>query len=500
MRRRVFIGSAAAAAVGAAASPLLLAAASEALGTIREALPAVTSDGRAITLACAEVEELRRSLRGLLLTRGDIGYDEARRIWNAAFDRRPALIVRCIGASDVVQAVNFSRAHDLLVAVRGGGHSLSGQSVCEGGIMIDVSPMKGIRVDPARRTARCEPGLLLRDLDREAQFYGLATPAGTVSHTGIAGLTLGGGMGRIARKYGLTCDNLRGVDIVTADGRLLSVNAEENSQLLWGVRGGGGNFGIVTSFDYQLHQVGPNLFGGSLVYPAVQAREVVKFLDDFMSDAPDELWLDVLLLSAPNGQRTFLVDVCYCGEPADAGQVLEPLIRFRKPASNTLRLAPYVELQSSHDERTRGGQKIYVKTQFLTRLDPALVDIVFDRIEAPQAQPCTLGFVTSGGGAVSRIAPTATAFFHRRSRHTLILNTRWETQAEADTRIAWLRDTWRTFESYSAGIYSNTTTIDGSGRDVHQIYGDNHERLRVLKRKYDPDNLFRMNANVAPAA
>ena len=304
-------------------------------------LPALGPGERQIVVPGSDVDTLRAGMRGEVLIPGQQGYDSARRVWNGAFDRHPAVIARCAGAADVRQAVQFGRAHGLLVAVRGGGHSLSGQSVCEGGLMIDLTPMKSVHVDPIARVARVEPGVLLGQFDREAQAFGLATTAGTVSHTGAAGLTLGGGFGRIGRKFGLACDNLFAADVITAGGQFVKASEKENPDLLWGLRGGGGNFGVVTSFEYRLHDVGPLLYGGQLIYPWVDVRELMTFYTGFIATAPDELYCDVLFVPTPDGHRAVIFDICYFGTEEAGARVLEPLRKFRKPMVDGAKLAPY---------------------------------------------------------------------------------------------------------------------------------------------------------------
>ena len=376
IRRREFCGSALAS-LAAASLPLdrLLA---QANAPVPGDVPAVTGSGKQIILSRGDVTDLRASLRGQLLLAGDEGYEKARKVWNGSFDRRPALIARCAGASDVIKAVNFGRAHELLVSVRGGGHSISGQSVCEGGLMIDLAQMKGVRVDPIARRARVEGGALLGDFDREAQAFGLATTAGTVSHTGVAGLTLGGGFGRLGRKFSMACDNVRAYDIVTADGNFRRVSAQENADLNWGLRGGGGNFGVVTSFEYELYPVGPVLLGGVLIYPVTQAKEVLGFFDGFFEAAPDELYVDTTLITTPDGNKVLILDTTYCGSIEDGERVLRPLREFRKPIADHIAPIPYVTQQSSVDDAFAYGRHYYVKAGFARRLSPDLIEAMIE--------------------------------------------------------------------------------------------------------------------------
>ncbi|HEX6992835.1 MAG TPA: FAD-binding protein [Gammaproteobacteria bacterium] len=460
-------------------------------------VPALTKDGAEIVLRARDVEDFQAGLRGPLLLPGQDGYDEARRIWNGAFDRRPALIARCAGAADVMRAVGFAKTHDLLVAVRGGGHSLSGQSVCDGGLMIDLSRMRGIRVNPDARRVRAEPGVLLGELDRETQAFGLATPAGTVSHTGIAGLTLGGGFGRIARKHGLTCDNLVAADVVTADGRLVHASEDENPDLLWGLKGGGGNFGIVTSFEYRLHAVGPMMYGGPILYPYAVAGDVLRFFADYALEAPDELNVDAALITAPNGERVLALDTCFCGPLADAERQLEPLRRAARPVQDHAGPTPYVRLQTSMDETYHYGIKAYERSGFLRRIEPTLVDEVVERLAASNLPSAQVIFVHHGG-AIARVRPDATAFWHRDAQHSMLIQGHWTDPAQSDEIMGWARSTWDALESHTNGFYVNTIAEDDPQRRVRGTYGENYPRLVALKNAYDPANLFRRNANIEP--
>jgi len=495
IKRRAFCGSALAA-ITAASLPVsrILAAAAT---PVSNDIPAVTGAGKQILLTRPDLEALRATIRGALLLSGDEGYDRARRVWNGAFDRRPALIARCAGSADVIQAVNFGRAHDLLVAVRGGGHSFSGQSVCEGGLMIDLSAMKSIRVDPLRQTAWLEPGVLLGEFDREAQAFGLATTAGTISHTGAAGLTLGGGFGRLCRKYGLASDNLRSVDIIPAGGQFLKASIDDNPDLFWGVRGGGGNFGVVTSLEFQLHLVGPTLLGGALLFHLAQAREVLRFFAEFAADAPDELNTDLILLTLPDGQRAVMIDACFCGTIEAGERALRPLREFRKPLLDAIAPTPYVRLQSDADADFPHGRSYYIKSGFLRGIEHALIDEVVSRFESSPLPAFKVVFVHHGG-AIGRLRHDATAFSHRDARHTVILESAWDNRSDAEANIEWVRNTWRVVEPFTNGFYVNELATDESERRVRTNYGANYDRLVALKTKYDPNNLFRMNANVKP--
>lgn len=490
MKRRTFCGAglAAFAATSFPCGRLLAAGVSE--------VPAIGLDGRQLVLKPADIEDLRGGLRGPLLLTGQLGYEDARSIWNRAFDRKPALIARCAGAADVTGAINFGRAHGLLTAVRGGGHSLSGQSVCDGGLLIDLSPMSSIRIDPLAKTARVEPGARLAQIDREAQAFGLAVPLGTVSDTGTAGLTLGGGFGRLCRKYGLACDNLIGADVVTADGRFVKVSAKENPDLLWGLRGGGGNFGVVTSFEYQLHVAGPTMFGGDVVYPFTHARELLRSFASFIAAVPDELFVWVFLPPAPDHKRVVAFNVCYCGPIDDAERVLEPLRKLGKPMKEGLAPTPYVKLQSALDADNPPG-RYYIKGGYIKRFTPELSDAIVDYLESSPADNTVIA-ISQFGGAISRVKPTATAYWHREPNHEVIVVGRWDDPSSAEQTTQWVRGAWQRIEPLTAGYYVNHGGFDESERRIRANYGDNYPRLVALKKRYDPGNLFRLNANIKP--
>jgi FAD/FMN-containing dehydrogenase len=496
MRRRTFC-AAGLAALATASLPLRRVSAAGA------EIAVVGLDGRQLTLTPAEVADLRAGLRGELLTAGDAGYDDARRLWNAAFNRKPALIARCAGAGDVMHAVSFASAHGLLTSVRGGGHSLSGQSVCEGGLEIDLAPLRSVHVDPAAKTARVEPGTLIGQFDREAQAFGLATTAGTASDTGLAGLTLGGGLGRIGPKYGLTIDNLTAADVVTADGRLLRANARENPDLFWGLRGGGGNFGVVTSFEYRLHEVGPMLYGGEISFPLAGARQLMRSFIDFIAAAPDELCvLPEFHLDAKDPARV-VFDVCYCGPPAEGERVVAGLRRLGQPLEDKLGPASYVKLQGALDPVKPFPYGAYFKGGLARALTPSLIDTAIDYLEAT---PVPFGFAFVAfqpvGAAASRVAPQATAFWNRHARYDMVLGSFWKVPGEgAERNTEWTRGAWAKLEPFTEGYYVNLgeSQQDAHAHRVQTAYGENYPRLVALKKRYDPSNLFRLNANIKPA-
>jgi FAD/FMN-containing dehydrogenase len=496
MRRRAFCASALALASTSSLSLRRVLAAS----SVSSEIPVIRGDGKQTTISASDVANLKGSLRGVLVQPGESGYDQARKLWNGAFDRRPALIVRCVGAADVTQAVTFARAHNLLVAVRGGGHSLSGQSVCDRGLMIDLSRMKSVHVDPIALVARVEPGVLLGEFDREAQFFGLVTPAGTVSDTGAAGLTLGGGYGRLTRRFGLACDNLIGADVITADGRYVRTSERENPDLLWGLRGGGGNFGVVTSFEYRLHPVAPMMYGGRLMFSPADTPDVLRFFAGFVADAPDELYIDGALAVVPKVGRVMVCDVCYSGPLKKAEAMLEPLRRFRKPLQDTLAPATYVALQSSGDAGNRPGRGYYERSGFLRGIEPGLIDASLAIMDEPNANGELVYW--QHGGAVARVKPDATAIWHRDAARSLLVDTDWDDphdQQARETAIAWAHEAWRKLERFTDGFYVNTLAGDDPHRRVRATYGGNYARLVKLKDQYDPTNLFRLNANVPPS-
>ncbi len=495
IKRRHFLrNSLAALPVAAFPFQRLFAAADLANGSDVEA---VTGEGKQVLLKATEVRDFAASLRGELLMRDSAGYEAARHAWNGAFDRHPALIARCSGPADVMQAVKFAAAHQLLVSVRGGGHSLSGQSVCEKGLMIDLAQMNGVRVDPTRKIATVEGGALLGALDREALAHGLVTTAGTVSHTGVGGLTLGGGFGRLGRRFGLTCDNVRGVDLVTADGKFLTASAQQNQDLFWGLRGGGGNFGVATSFDFQLHPIDPVMVGGELAYSWEDAPAVLKFFFESAPDMPDELNIDAALVRLPNDMRMMTLDVCYCGPRDHADKVLAPLRQIRKPVRDEVTVTPYVNLQTSGDAGTAHGRKYYIKGGFVQKASPGLIDVAIATINEAKLPVVQAVVFPQGGGAYARVKPDATAFAQRTAAHNVFLYNTWEDPALSEPVGAWVKANWPRVEQHTFGFYVNEFNVEDASR-LRDTYGANFERLVALKTRFDPNNLFRLNANVTP--
>jgi len=495
MRRRdLFVGGLAAISIAGLPYRRLLAA------TPAADTNATGLDGRPVTLKAADIEDLRAALRGDFILPGQSGYDDARRLWNPSFDRKPALIVRCAGAADVRRAVQFAAAHSLLTAVRGGGHSLSGQSVCDGGLVIDLSPMRSVQVDPIARTARVEGGALLGQLDRESLPFGLATPVGTVADTGVGGLTLGGGVGRIARKFGLSCDNVIEAEVVTADGRWLRTTGTEDPDLLWALRGGGGNFGVVTAFTFQLHEVSPQMYGGTISFPFEGARQLLRSFADYAATAPDELYIDMAMGTEAPGERWLEFDVCYCGPPDDGPKVLAPLRQLGKPRKDNLAPALYTKLQGSADLRGVSPLGAYGKGGLVDAITPALIDAMVGAAENAPLDSVAMWFQHQGG-AISRVRPHDTAYFNRRASHNIGVYETWKMPAvDAERKSDWVRHVWTQIEPLTHGQYVNLAATDDRETRIHVAYGDNYSRLAELKKRYDPGNLFRLNANIKPAA
>jgi FAD/FMN-containing dehydrogenase len=449
----------------------------------------------AVTLDDRAVEALKGALRGEVLRPQDTRYEQARKIWNGMIDRHPALIAQCTGTADVLEAVRFAQANDLRPSVRAGGHNVSGNAMCEGGLVIDLSRMKGIRVDATARTVRAQPGLTWGDFDRETQVFGLATTGGIVSTTGIAGLTLGGGVGWLVRKHGLACDNLLSVDVVTADGRVLVASEAQNSDLFWGVRGGGGNFGIVTSLEYRLHPVGPVL-GGMTIHPQAKAREVLRFYRDFVASAPEEITTYAAFLTLPDGLPAIALVACYCGAPEAGEIILQPLRSYGPPLADTFQAIPYVAMQSMLDAGFPYGIQSYWKSSFLRELSDSAIDILVDCMSRVTS-PLTAVAVEFYGGASGRLPEDATAFPHRQAQYNLVMLSMWQDPADSTRQIAWTRQTFDALQPFSSGrVYVNALG-QGEGR-IGEAFGANYPRLVELKKKYDPQNFFRFNQNIQP--
>jgi FAD/FMN-containing dehydrogenase len=464
-----------------------------------------TSKGTALNETA--VQEFKASIRGELIKPEDSGYDAARKVWNGMIDKHPALIVRCTGVADVISAVNFARANKLLVAVRGGGHNVAGNAVCDGGIVIDLSRMKGMRVDPAARTARAQAGLTWGEFDRETQAFGLALPGGIQSTTGIAGFTIGGGFGYLSRKYGLTVDNLLSADVVTGEGGLLIASKTENSDLFWGIRGGGGNFGIVTSFEFKLHPVGPMILGGMLLHRLANAKEVLRFYRDYVAKAPEELSIFLGFVTAPKaphlpehiqGTPVLAVIICYAGAIEEGERIIQSLRKFGPPEVDLVGPKPYVALQSILDAANPPGWQNYWKSEYLKGFSDEAIDTLVDYASK---RPSSMSKILMGHlvGAVNRVSDDETPYSHRDAPFIINIISMWSDTTKNEENIKWAKDLWNAVQPFATGgVYVNFLMTEGADR-VMAAYGkEKYERLVALKNKYDPTNFFSLNQNIKP--
>lgn len=461
-----------------------------------------------VILTDGAIDNFSAAFQGEVIRPTDAGYDGARAVWNGMIDKRPALIARCTGVADVIEAVNVARENDLLVAVRGGGHNVAGTAVCDGGIVIDLSPMKGVQVDPETRIARAEAGVTWAELDRKTQAFGLATPGGVVSDTGIAGLTLGGGIGWLRRKYGLSCDNLVSVDVVTASGEFLTASETENSDLFWGIRGGGGNFGIVTSFEYELHPVGPEIMFVFTLHPGEQAKEALQFYRDYCTNAPEEVTSFAILGTVPDeeifpekihGRPYVLFAACYAGDVEDGRRIMQPLRDVTEPFIDFSGPMPYVEVQKILDEDYPDGMRYYWKSLYLDSLNDDVIDHLIEHAERRPSHLSTVD-VWHMGGAVSRVGDDETAFSGRHAPYLLGAEANWEDPTTDDANVAWTRDCVADMQRFSDGSqYLNFPGFFEEGeRGLRTTFGSKYERLVALKNKYDPTNLFSLHQNITP--
>ena len=458
-------------------------------------------------LTTETVDKLKQSIRGKVLTAASAEYNEVRTIWNAMIDKRPALIVRCASAADVMRAVRFAAEHKLLVAVRGGGHNIAGNAICDGGLMIDLSLMKSVRVDAGGMTARVEPGVTLGEFDRDAQAFGLATPVGINSTTGVAGLTLGGGFGWLSRKLGLSIDNLVSADVVTATGDLVKASETENPDLFWGIRGGGGNFGIVTSFEFRMHKVGPEVLAGLIIHPLDAAKDVLRFYRDFIKTTPQEFVCWFVLRKAPplpflpaewHGKEILALAVCYAGDVKEGERVAKPLRSFGKPIADIVGPMPFVVWQTILDPLLVPGMRNYWKSHNFKSVSDGLIDTLIAharRIPDPQTE---IAFAQLGEG-VTKVPKESTAYPHRDAEFVMNVHGRWADPASDTTCIGWARELFQAAAPFATGgLYVNFMTQEDQGR-IGAAYGGNYDRLVALKKKYDPNNLFRLNQNIQPA-
>jgi FAD/FMN-containing dehydrogenase len=466
-------------------------------------------EGVDVALEPNTLENLRSRLRGSLLLPSDPAYDEARSIWNAMIDRRPAVIVRALGVADVVESVNFAREHQLVISIKGGGHNISGLAVCDGGLMLDMSLMRGVWVDPVARTARAQAGCLLGDVDRETQLHGLAAPLGFVSNTGIAGLTLGGGFGYLTRRFGWTCDNVLSMEVVTADGRVVGASETENRELFWGLRGGGGNFGVVTSFEYQLHPVGPEIIGGAIAWRAEHTHEVLELYRTLAEHAPPELVCVAGLRFAPpapwlpaevHGQPIVAIFICHTGAVEEGERLVAPLKAFGSPVGDIIQRRSYVSQQSLLDATQPKGRRYYWKSEYLPKVEPeALTTAIAHAQHMPSPHSAILLFPVEG--ALNRLPEDHSPVGNRDAAFVLAVASSWENLAGDELNIEWARAAWRDLRRFSTGgTYVNFLTEEEGDDRIHDAYGRNYDRLVSVKATWDPGNLFRVNKNIAPEA
>jgi len=496
MDRRLFLQSALAAGVSASlTSRHALAAQFSALTQVSADIAAVSGDRLELTLEQAAVQELSDSLRGNLLLPGNAAYEKARHVLNPGIDKRPALVVQPNGATDVRLAVEFAAERNLLLAVKCGGHSYAGKSTCDGGMQIDLSTLRHTRVDAASRTANVAGGSLLAGLDREAMAVGLVTTAGTVSHTGVGGLTTSGGFGRVGRRFGLALDNVKSVDIVTADGQLRHASADENPDLYWGVRGGGGNFGVVTNFEFALHPMQRTVVGGEILFPLAMARDVFELYRDYALSGPDELYCDLMMMSPMEGTDGLAgVHVCWSGAESKAEKVLAPFYALGTPAVDAVKSRDYVEIQQSWDNTDPRTNAEYLKSGFINDMPDSLLDKIHEGLEPMDRRSVTLYFQHSGG-AIGRVPAADTAFAQRNSKANMILIVGWPNEDAAEPHVNYTRRYWDTLAPSTDGYYT-VDTADESEKVRHGNYQGNFARLQKVKKKYDPTNLFRLNANI----
>jgi FAD/FMN-containing dehydrogenase len=509
MKRRTFVRSSLAAAAGLvvpgpARSALLGAPPPGWRDLLGPGLPgrdvvALTGDGREVLLTRAALAELARSVRGRLLLAEDDGYDDARRILNPSFDRFPSLILQVTGVADIQAGVDFAREHGgLLLAVKCGGHSFSGQSTCERGMMIDLSPFRHVRVDLGARRARVSGGSLLGAVDHEAMAHGLVTPLGTVSHTGVGGLVTGGGFGRLSRRYGLSIDNLVSADVVTANGRLLHASPTENEDLFWGIRGGGGNFGIVTSFEFRLHPMQREVVAGRIIFPGSRAGDLLRLFADYAPRASNDLQMDAVVMDPPGGgERIAGIEVCFAGNEADAERALAPIYRLGNPVEDTVAVQDYVAVQRSGDTEDPRAQASYLYGGFVPDVPEALIREILDGMRADPGRSGMVAFVQAGG-AIGRTAPDATAFSQRDALANVLCAVGWRHGDDSEPHVRYIREFWPSLERHTHGFYVNDLSADATTAQVRENYQRNHARLVQVKTRYDPSNLFRLNANIEP--
>ena len=468
---------------------------------------AKTVNGEDVDLPHDVVNAWKVRLRGPVFAPSDAGYEDSRTVWNSMISRRPAMVARCLGAADVIACVLFAREHNLLLCIKGGGHNIAGLAVADGALMLDMSLMRGVWVDHDRRIVRAQTGCLLGDVDRETQLHGLATVLGFISLTGIAGLTLGGGFGYLTRRWGWTADNVIGVDVVTAEGRLARATSDENADLFWGVRGGGGNFGVVTGIDYVLHRVGPEIVGGVVAWPASEARTVLELYRTLVEQAPPELTLVAFMRQAPpapwlpqerHGTPIVALLACHTGKPDEGEKAVAPIKSFGKPIGDVLMRRPYVQMQSFLDATQPKGRRSYWKSEYLPGIEPALCEKVIEhaaRIRSPHSAV----FLFQVEGALTQLSQDHSAAGNRDARIVLNIAASWERQDEDDVNIEWARQAWSDLKAFSTGgTYINFLTADEGPERTAAAFGKGLQRLAEIKAKWDPQNVFRTNRNISP--
>ena len=470
-------------------------------------MKAKSVDGKEIDLSQDVFNGLKTRVRGPVLISGDAGYEDSRTVWNSMIDRRPAMIVRCVGAADVIECVKFAREHNLLLCIKGGGHNIAGLAVADGALMLDMSLMRGVWVDTQRRIAHAQAGCLLGDVDRETQLHGLASVLGFISLTGIAGLTLGGGIGYLTRRWGWTADNVAGMDLVTGDGRLIRASNDENADLFWGLRGGGGNFGIVTGIDYMLHQVGPEIVGGVVAWPASEAPRVLELYRTLAAQAPPEMTLVALMRPAPaapwlpkevHGTPIVALLACHTGDVSEGEKAVAPIKSFGKPIGDIMIRRPYVQMQSLLDATQPKGRRYYWKSEYLPGIEPALLEQFIEhagRIRSPYSAVVLFQM----DGALNRLDQAHSAVGNRDARYLLNITGAWDTPDDDAANIEWTRDAWNDMKRFSTGgTYINFLTEDEGVERIEAALGGALEQLSQIKAQWDPENLFRTNRNIQP--
>ncbi|MFQ5709293.1 MAG: FAD-binding oxidoreductase [bacterium] len=453
------------------------------------------------------LDGLRANLRGELLLPADDGYDAARAIWNGMIDRKPALIIQCLGTRDVVQGVNFAREQGLLLAIKGGGHNVAGNAVCDGGVMLDLSLMRSTHVDPKRKTVRADAGCLLSDVDYETQLFGLAISGGIVSHTGVAGLTLGGGFGWISRKHGLSIDNLLSAEVVTADGKVVTASSKENPDLFWGLRGGGGNFGIVTSFEFECAPLGPEVFSGIIVQRFEDAKAYMQFHAEYVRTLPDDMTVWMVVRHAPplpfldqsvHGKLVVVVPFVYLGDRKKGEKLIQPVREFGRPHAEAIGMNPWTAWQAGFDGLVPHGARNYWKSHHLRELSSACIDKIIEYAGKMPSDECEV-FIPHMEGAASRVPENATAYAFRKTPFVLNIHTRWQNVSDDEKCLAWARDFHSSTEQFADGVYVNFLSEEGEDRVKDAYSKEAWNRLVQIKNKYDPRNLFQMNQNIKPS-